>query len=159
MRHTRGGGRKALFQKDFLPPPLGPHLPPSQDFRLMGRRRAGNPFRLGFEKIPLHRAKKGYPRNLHYPIKRLLRRLAAGANAPPGQGAARPCQRGSHLTECGGSASVGAPEAEPLGLRGMGFGYRGRRGGSGTKTAACDSDGTLFRGGVASEADPEAIVD
>ena len=100
--------------------------PPSQDFRLVGRRRAGSPFRLGFERIPLRRTKEGYPRNLHYPIKRLLRRLAAEANAPPGQGAARPCQRGSRLAECRGSASAGVPGAEPLGLRGMGFSYRGR---------------------------------
>lgn len=62
--------------------------PPSQDFRLVGRRRAGSPFLLGFEKIPLRRTKEGYPRNLHYPIKRLLRRLAAEANAPPGQASA-----------------------------------------------------------------------
>ena len=32
-------------------PPPDPHLPPSQDFRLVGRRRAGSPFRLGFEKF------------------------------------------------------------------------------------------------------------
>ena len=80
--------------------------PPSQDFRLVGRRRAGSPFLLGFEKIPLRRTKEGYPRNLHYPIKRLLRRV---------KGRLAPASAARALRSAEAAPLPGFRGAEPLG--------------------------------------------
>ena len=75
MPEEEGGNPSEEGLSSLLPRTPTSHLPPSQDFRLVGRRRAGSPFWLGFERIPLRRTKEGYPRNLHSPIKRLLRRV------------------------------------------------------------------------------------
>ena len=51
MPGEEGGNPFFRRASSLLPRTPTSHLPPSQDFRLVGRRRAGSPFRLGFEKF------------------------------------------------------------------------------------------------------------
>ncbi len=88
------GGENLLKKGFLLPPPRTPtssHLPKTFDW--WGGGAQGVRSGLVLKKIPLRRTKEGYPRNLHYPIKRLLRRVKgrlAPASAPCGVQRQRP---------------------------------------------------------------------